>query len=102
MMDTRFLRTNLLTLLGYAVLAQLFSLAEQNGGAIIVLMMMMVCVAIHTGVLLLGALILLIGGQKPKAGQWLLAALLVSVIGFGTCWGGAQVAELYSGPAHFQ
>jgi hypothetical protein len=101
-MDTKFLRVNLLTLLGYAVLAQLFSLSEQNGGSMLVLIMMMVCVAVHTGVLLLGAIILLISGQKPKAGQWLLAALLVGVIGFGTCWGGAQVAELHSGPAHFQ
>lgn len=100
-MNTKFLRANLLTLLGYAILAQLFSLTERNGGAFIVLMMMMVCVAIHTGVLLFGAIILLISGQKPKAGQWLLAALLVGVIGFSACWGGATLAEQYSGSVNF-
>jgi hypothetical protein len=25
----------------------------------------------------------------------------VGVVGFGTCWGGASLAELYSGPANF-
>jgi len=96
-MNTKFLRNNLLTLLGYAVLAQLFSLIEQNGGAFIVLIMMMFCVALHTGVLVLGSVILLIGGKKEQAGQWILAALLVGVIGFSACWGGATLAEQYSG-----
>jgi hypothetical protein len=100
-MNTKFLRAHLLALLGYAVLAQLFSLTERNGGAFIVLIMMMVCVALHTAVLVLGAVILLIGGKKQQAGQWILAALLVGVIGFSACWGGATLAEQYSGPVNF-
>jgi hypothetical protein len=101
-MDNKFLRTNLFILLGYAVLTQLLALVEQNGGAMMVLIVMMILVALHAGILALGALILLLAGDKVKAGQWILNALLVGVIGFGTCWGGAQVAELYSGPAHIQ
>jgi hypothetical protein len=100
-MNTKFLRAHLLALLGYAVLAQLFSLTERNGGAFIVLITMMVCVALHTAVLVLGAVILLIGGKKQQAGQWILAALLVGVIGFSACWGGATLAEQYSGSVNF-
>ena len=100
-MKTKLLHTNLLVLLGYAVLIQLLSLLEKNGASMVVLMGMMVAVAVHVCVLLLGSLVNLLGGKGPEAGQWLLSALLVGVIGFGTCWGGASLAELYSGPANF-
>lgn len=100
-MNTKLLRTNLLVLLGYAVVIQLVSLTESSGGSMLVLIGMMVCVAAHVGVLLLGSLVNLFGGKGPLAGQWLLSALVVGVVGFGTCWGGASLAELYSGPVNF-
>jgi len=100
-MNTKLLRTNLLVLLGYAVVIQLLSLLERNGAGMVVLMGMMVAVAVHVGVLLLGSLVNLFGGKGPLAGQWFLSAILVGVIGFGTCWGGATLAELYSGPVNF-
>ena len=94
-------RSNLLVLLGYAVVFQCLSLSEPSGGSMVVLMGMMVAVAAHVGVLVLGAVVNLFAGKGPLAGQWLLSALLVGVIGFGTCWGGAFLADLYSGPANF-
>lgn len=100
-MNTKFLRNNLFILLGYAVLVQLISLTEKNGASMLVLMMMMAAVAIHVGVLVLGCLVQLASGKRKEAGQWILGALLVGVIGFGTCLGGASLAELYSGPANF-
>jgi hypothetical protein len=57
-MDNKFLRTNLFILLGYAVLSQLLALFEQNGGAMMVLIVMMILVALHAGILALGAFIL--------------------------------------------
>ncbi len=100
-MDTKLLRNNLLILLGYAIVVQLISLTERNGASMVVLMMMMFAVAIHVGILVLGAVVQLISGNSGQAGQWLLNALLIGVIGFGTCWGGASLAELYSGPGNF-
>lgn len=100
-MNTKLLRNNLLILLGYAVVIQLLSLTERNGASMVVLFGMMVAVAIHVGVLLLGAIVNVLGGERASAGQWLLSALIVGVVGFGTCWGGASLAELYSGPANF-
>ena len=100
-MNTKLLRTNLLVLLGYAVVMQLLSLTESQGGGMIVLIGMMVCVATHVSVLVLGSVVNLFSGKGPLAGQWLLSALIVGVVGFGTCWGGASLAELYSGPANF-
>lgn len=100
-MNTKLLRTNLLVLLGYAVVMQLLSLTESSGGGMIVLIGMMVCVAAHVAVLVLGSVVNLFSGKGPLAGQWLLSALIVGVVGFGTCWGGASLAELYSGPANF-
>ena len=100
-MNTKLLRNNLLILLGYAVVIQLLSLTERNGASMVVLFGMMVAVAIHVGVLLLGAIVNFLGGERASAGQWLLSALIVGVVGFGTCWGGASLAELYAGPANF-
>ena len=100
-MNTKLLRNNLLILLGYAVVIQLLSLTERNGASMVVLFGMMVAVAIHVGVLLLGAIVNVLGGERASAGQWLLCALIVGVVGFGTCWGGASLAELYSGPTNF-
>ncbi len=100
-MNTGLLRNNLLVLLCYAVVIQLLSLLEKNGAGMVVLMGMMVAVAVHVGVLLIGSIVNLLGGKGPLAGQWLLSALIVGVIGFGTCWGGASLAELYGGPTNF-
>jgi hypothetical protein len=100
-MNTKLLRNNLFILLGYAVLAQLLSLTEKNGAGMMVAIIMMVAVAIHVGVLVLGSLVLLVGGRRKEAGQWLLSGLLIGVIGFGTCMGGMALGELYSGPANF-
>ena len=79
-MNVKLLRTNLLVLLGYAVVFQCLSLAEPSGGSMVVLMGMMVAVAAHVGVLVLGAVVNLFAGKGPLAGQWLLSALLVGVI----------------------
>ncbi|MBL7952158.1 MAG: hypothetical protein JNM62_10610 [Flavobacteriales bacterium] len=100
-MDFKFLRTNLIILLVYAVIVQLLSLAERNGGAMLVMVFMMIAVAIHVGVLLLGALVKLIVGDRGAAGMWLLSAVILGVVGFGTCWAGGTLAETYSGPTHF-
>ena len=100
-MNTKLLRNNLFILLGYAVLVQLLSLTEKNGAGMMVAMIMMVAVAIHVGVLLFGSLVLLISGKGKEAGQWLLSALLIGVIGFGTCLGGMALGDLYSSPANF-
>jgi hypothetical protein len=100
-MRPKFLRNNLLILLGYAVVIQLLSLTERNGAGMVVLFGMMIAVAIHVGVLLLGAIVNFLGGKRALAVQFLLGALIVGVVGFGTCWGGASLAELYSGPANF-
>lgn len=100
-MNTKLLRNNLLVLLAYAVIIQLLSLAEKSGGSMLVLIMMMVAVACHVGVLVIGSLVQLLSSKNQAAGQWILCALLVGVIGFGTCWGGAALADVYSGPANF-
>lgn len=100
-MNTKLLRNNLFILLGYAVLAQLLSLTEKNGAGMMVAMIMMVAVAIHVAVLALGALVQLASSKGKEAGQWILSALLIGVIGFGTCLGGMALGELYSGPAGF-
>ncbi|MBL8009328.1 MAG: hypothetical protein JNJ64_01870 [Flavobacteriales bacterium] len=100
-MNTKFLRTNLLILLGYAVLVQLLSVFERNGASMVVLMGMMVAVVIHVSILVLGGLVLVFTTRRSEAATWVLCALAVGVIGFGTCWGGASLAELYSGPANF-
>jgi small-conductance mechanosensitive channel len=100
-MDTKLLRNNLFILLGYAVLAQLLSLTEKNGAGIMVAMIMMVAVAIHVGVLVLGSLVQLASNKRREARQWILSALLIGVVGFGTCMGGMALGELYSGPANF-
>ena len=100
-MNSKLLRTNLLVLLGYAVLIQALSLLEPNGASMVVLMGMMVAVAVHVCVLVLGAVVVLFTEKRRDAATWVLCALAVGVIGFGTCWGGASLAELYSGPANF-
>lgn len=100
-MNTKLLRNNLFILLGYAVLVQLLSLTEKHGAGMMVAMIMMVAVAIHVGVLVLGSLVQLASGKRAEAGQYILSALLIGVIGFGTCLGGAALGDLYSGPANF-
>lgn len=100
-MNGKFLRNHLLILLGYTVLFELLSFTEKNGGSMVVLMGMMVAVAVHVGVLLLGMLISLFGGEKTRARDRLLGALMIGIVGFGTCWGAAGLAELWSGPANF-
>lgn len=100
-MNLKLHRNNLLLLLGYALLIELIGLANGRDAAMIVLIFMMIAVAAHFGGLLLGALIILLNGEAPKAGQWALSALLVGVIGFGLCWGGASVAEGINGSASF-
>jgi hypothetical protein len=99
--NTKLLRNNLFVLLGYAVVIQLLSLLEENGASMVVLMGMMVAVVIHVCVLVLGAVVVLFGQRKQEAASWVLCALAIGVVGFGTCWGGASLAELYSGPANF-
>lgn len=99
-MNTKFLRNHLLILLGYTVLFELLSLVD-NGGSMVVLMGMMVAVAVHAGVLALGMLISLLGGEKAAARDRLLGALMIGIVGFGTCWGAAGLAELWSGPVNF-
>jgi hypothetical protein len=100
-MNTGLLRNNLLVLLCYAVVIQLLSLVERDGASMLVLIGMMVCVAAHLSILVLGAVVNLFSGKGPLAGQWLLSALIVGVVGFGTCWGGASLAELYGGATNF-
>jgi hypothetical protein len=100
-MNTKLLRNNMLILLGYAVVAQLLALSENSGGGMFVAIVMMVALVIHVVVLVLGCLIQLASGRRKEAGQWILCALLVGVIGFGTCFGGAALADLWSGPANF-
>lgn len=100
-MDFKFLRTNLIILLVYAVIIQLLSLIETNGGAMLVMIFMMIAVAIHVGVLLLGALVKFLSGDRSGAGQWLLSAVILGVVGFGTCWAGGALADTYSGSTHF-
>jgi TRAP-type C4-dicarboxylate transport system permease small subunit len=56
----------------------------------------------HVGILLIGALVKFLSGSGASATQWLLCAVIVGLVGFGTCWGGATLADLYSGPMSFQ
>jgi len=84
---------NLLILLGYSVVIQLIALANGSDGAIMMLIFMLVAVGVHVAALLLGALIVLLNGDGRDAGQWALSALLVAIVGFGACWGGATLAE---------
>lgn len=100
-MDFKFVRTNMIILLVYAVIIQLLSLVESNGASMMVMIFMMIAVAIHVGVLLLGALVKLIVGDRSGAGLWLLSAVILGVVGFGTCWAGGTLADVYSGPTHF-
>ncbi len=61
-------RNNLLILLGYALLIELIGLANGRDGSMMVLIFMMIAVAVRFGALLLGALIILLNGEVPKAG----------------------------------
>ncbi|MBS1582777.1 MAG: hypothetical protein JST66_11310 [Bacteroidetes bacterium] len=92
-MDTRVLRNHLLVLLAYAVVTFLiFHADDAEGAAMGILLVMMVLVGAHTLGLLLAALVHFIA-KRPRPGRsHLLAALLVLVVGFGLCWGGAGLA----------
>ncbi len=96
-MNIRLLRTNLLILLGYAVLIQVSSFFQGNDAGMLVLILMMFAVGAHVSVLIIGSLGQAIAKNNGKAAvQWLLNALLIGLIGFGTCWGGAALTDLYS------
>lgn len=93
-MNTKLLRNNLLVLLGYAVLIQLLSLSENNNDpSMVVAMGMMVAVAVHVCVLFVSALLSFRNGDRPLGWSKLLAALIVGMVGFGTCFAGAGLAE---------
>lgn len=90
---------NLLILLGYSAVIQLLALANGRDGAMMMLIFMLFAVGVHVAALLLGALIVLLKGDGRDAGQWALSALLVAILGFGACWGGATLAEAINGSA---
>ncbi len=100
-MDIRLLRTNLLILLAYAVLIQVGSFFQRSGASMMVLILMMTAVGSHVSVLTLGSFGHFIGKNRKTAVQWLLNALLIGLIGFGTCWGGAALTDLYSSGGGF-
>jgi hypothetical protein len=93
-MNNRILRNNLFALLGYTVLIQLVAATQGNDASIVVLMWMMIAVGLHVGIALLMALYHALSSTGKDGGSWLLSALIVAIVGFGLCYGGAQVAEV--------
>lgn len=92
-MDTRLVRNHLLVLLAYAVVTFLVFRADgAEGAAMGILLVMMALVGFHTLGLLLAALVHFLARRTRQGRSHLLAALLVLVVGFGLCWGGAGLA----------
>lgn len=100
-MNTKLIRINLLVLLGYTILAHLIALTESGGASMVIAIILMIAVIGHVGVLVLVALVNFVQGRASEGGQLLLSALLVGIIGFGTCLGSATLAEQWSGPTNF-
>lgn len=92
-MNNKVLRNNLLGLLGYSILVHLaFRGSGQEEAALGGMMVMMVAVGGHTATLLVIALVHFFSSRPPQGRSYLLASVLVLLIGFGLCWGGMALA----------
>ena len=92
-MNTKVLRNNLLGLLGYSILVHLaFRGSGGEEAALGSMMAMMFLVGGHTAVLFVIALVHFFSSRQPQGRSYLLASVLVLLIGFGLCWGGMALA----------
>ena len=92
-MNNKVLRNNLLGLLGYSILVHLaFHSSGGEEAAMGSMFVMMFLVGGHTAVLFVVALAHFFSYQQPLGKSYLLASVLVLLIGFGLCWGGMALA----------
>lgn len=92
-MNNKVLRNNLIGLLGYSILVHLaFHGIGGEEAALSSMMAMLFMVGGHTAVLLVIALVHFFSSRQPQGKSYLLASLLVLLIGFGLCWGGMALA----------
>ncbi len=85
---------NLMVLLAYSV-AMYGSTARQQGGEMGFMASMMVMVAMHSGVCFIASIVFVIFKRTHFGLAFLLATLLVAVIGFSFCLAGAKGMNYY-------
>jgi hypothetical protein len=88
-MKNKIVGVNLMILLIYTILIFAFSSGSEKGLG--VLIGLAFCIAIHSGLNLIFAIVSFIQKFKEEGKSFLLSALLIVLIGFPSCWIGAQV-----------
>jgi hypothetical protein len=87
-MKNKIVGVNLIILLAYTILVFAFSGGSEKGLGILIGLAF--CIAIHAGLNFIFAIFSFIQKFKEEGKSFLLSALLIVLIGFPTCWIGAQ------------
>ncbi|NOS91594.1 MAG: hypothetical protein HOP30_06705 [Cyclobacteriaceae bacterium] len=88
-MKNKIVGVNLIILLVYTILIIAFSSGSEKGLGILIGLAF--CISIHSGLNFIVAIASFINKSKENGRSFLLSALLIVLIGFPSCWIGAQV-----------
>ncbi|MFY8035906.1 MAG: hypothetical protein ACOVMQ_02005 [Cyclobacteriaceae bacterium] len=88
-MKNKIVGVNLIILLAYTILIIAFSSGSEKGLGILIGLAF--CIAIHSALNFIVAIIYFIQKLNEEGKSFLLSAFLIVLIGFPSCWIGAQV-----------